>query len=93
MSCQHQCMVTAIPQELASDTRFAALHHHMLFKTNPVSVGQPSDQPCVGGRDVYDLVCSGRMVPQCCAIGLQTTCIVIVLAPVVRLPDSHKYAL
>ncbi len=33
------------------------------------------------------------MIPQHCAIGLQTDCIVILLDPVVRLPDSHVYAL
>lgn len=33
------------------------------------------------------------MLPQNCAIGLQTDCVVIVLAPVVRLQDSRVYAL
>ena len=33
------------------------------------------------------------MLSQNRAIGLQTDCMVIVPAPVVRLPDSHVYAL
>ena len=33
------------------------------------------------------------MIHQHCAIGLQTGCMVIVVAPVVRLPDPHVYAL
>ena len=33
------------------------------------------------------------MLPQHHAIGLQTDCMVLVPAPVVRLPDSHVYAL
>ena len=33
------------------------------------------------------------MLSQYCAIGMQTDCMVIVPAPVVRLLDSHMYAL
>ena len=42
---------------------------------------------------VYGLEFMQCMVPQHRAIGLQTDCMVIVLAPVVRLPDSHVYSL
>ena len=39
------------------------------------------------------LDCVYCMLQQHCAIGLQTDCMVAVPAPVVRLPDSHVYAL
>ena len=44
----------------------------------------------------HALVCFGLAIADVFssrAVGLQTDCMVIVLAPVVRLPDSHMYAL
>ena len=53
----------------------------------------------VGMYQVLDLPCHTRSVhclaslSQHHAIALQTDCMVVVPAPVVRLPDSHVYAL
>ena len=41
----------------------------------------------------YVLCCHAYMLSQHCAIGLQTDCMVVLPAPVVRLLDSRVYAL
>ena len=40
----------------------------------------------------YALNCLYYVLHQHCAIGMQTDCMMVVPAPVVRLPDSHVYA-
>ena len=56
-----------------------------------MSLGQQGHTPCSQLEYALDLMLC--MPSQHHAIGLQTDCMVVVPAPVVRLPDSHVYAL
>ena len=56
-------------------------------------MGVPSEGSLGTPRPEFALNVILYMLSQHRAIGLQTDCMVVVPAPVVRLPDSHVYAL
>ena len=53
----------------------------------------PSSPVCIAPRLEYAWDRLYCVLHQSCAIGLQTDCMMVVPAPMVRLPDSHVSAL